>query len=251
MVVAKMSNPKVWKSCVGAMVNIIEEAAFKFTPEGVKMRAMDPSHVALVDFDLPASAFSEYEVKDQVTIGVNLLEMDRVLSRAKPDDELVIELDEKQNRLNFTFKGASTRRLNLSLINVKEADLREPKIQFTATVGLLAGILQDGLKDAEMVADKVRFEAKAGEFSMVAEGDKGTSELRVGEKDKGMVKLEVGRPAGATFSSKYLSDMVKGASSGDTVSIGLGTDLPVQLDFPVAGDKGRLRFLLAPRIEAE
>jgi len=251
MVSAKMSDSKVWKSCVGAMVNIIEEAAFKFAPEGVKMRAMDPSHVALVDFDLPASAFSEYDVKAPVVVGVNLLEMDRILSRAKSDDELAMELDEKQNRLNFTFKGASTRRLNLSLINVQDADLREPKIQFTTAVDLLAGIFQDGLKDAELVGDKVRLEVKAGEFLMVAEGDKGNSELKVSEKDKGMVKLEVSRPAGATFSSKYLSDMVKGASSGETVHISMGSDLPVQLDIPVSGAKGRLRFLLAPRIEAE
>ncbi|MEW6221754.1 MAG: proliferating cell nuclear antigen (pcna) [Candidatus Hadarchaeota archaeon] len=251
MVRVKMEDSKVWKSCVKAMVNIIEEASFKFTPEKVKMMAMDPSHVALVDFELPASAFSEYEVEEPATIGVNLMEMDKVLSRAKPDDELAMELDDKQSRLNFTFKGASTRKLNMALIDVREAELKEPKIQFTATAEVLAGVLQDGLKDAELVGDKVRFDVKDKELSMVAEGDKGTSELKLGDKDEGLVKLKADRPAGATFGIRYLADMVGGAGSGDQVSISLGSDLPIQLDLPIAGGKGRLRFLLAPRIEAE
>ena len=50
---------------------------------------------------------------------------------------------------------------------------------------------------------------------------------------------------------KYLSDITKSASSNDLIKINLGTNLPIQLDFPIAGGEGRLRFLLAPRIEGE
>jgi proliferating cell nuclear antigen len=53
------------------------------------------------------------------------------------------------------------------------------------------------------------------------------------------------------FNIKYLGDMTKAASSTDVITINLGMDLPIQLDFPVAEGKGKLRFLLAPRIEAE
>jgi proliferating cell nuclear antigen len=69
--------------------------------------------------------------------------------------------------------------------------------------------------------------------------------------DQGLLKLDIKQPARATFNIKYLSDMTKAAGSSDVITINLGTDLPIQLDFPVAGGNGRLRFLLAPRIEAE
>lgn len=251
MTSAKMAESKVLKTCVEMMVNLIEEAAFKFTPEGIKMKAMDPSHIALVDFELPASAFTEYNFKQPIVLGINLLEMEKVISRGKADDELILELDEKQNRLGLTFKGVSTRRLSLPLIDIRETELPEPKIQFTATAEVLAGVIQDGLKDAEIVSDNVRFELDETGLVISAESDKGTAELKLKKGDKGLLKLSVKQPARAMFNIKYLIDMTKGAGSEDPITISLGTDLPIQLDFPVADGKGRLRFLLAPRIEAE
>jgi proliferating cell nuclear antigen len=250
MIKARMSDTKIWKTCVGSMVNLIEEAAFKFTPAGVKMRAMDPSHIALVDFELPPDAFAEYEVKAPTILGINLMEMNKVLSRAKPGDELGMEFDEKQNRLTLTFKGKSTRRLSLPLISMDEREFPEPKIPFVAEIEVNAGVVQDGLKDAELVTDNVQFSVDKESFVMRAEGDKGSTELKLSKDDKeALAKLKVDQPARAVFNIKYLRDMMEGASSSDSVTILLGTDLPVQLDFRIS--KGKLRFLLAPRIEAE
>jgi proliferating cell nuclear antigen len=251
MVSIRMAESKVFKTCIGMMVNLIEEAAFKFTPEGIKMKAMDPSHIALVDFELPVAAFVEYNVKQPTVLGINLLEMNKIMSRGKAEDELILELDEKQNRMGLTFKGVSTRRLSLPLIDVREAELPEPKLQFTATAEVLAGVIQDGLKDAEIVGDNVRFELSDNGLVISAESDKGTTELKLGKGDKGLAKLNVKQPARAMFNIKYLGDMTKAASSTDVITINLGMDLPIQLDFPVAEGKGKLRFLLAPRIEAE
>ncbi len=251
MVSVRMEESKVWKTCIGMMVNLIEEAAFKFTPDGIKMKAMDPSHIALVDFELPATAFVEYKVKQPTVLGINLLEMYKIMSRGKAEDELTLELDEERNRMGLTFKGASTRRLSLPLIDIREAELPEPKLQFTATAEVLAGVIQDGLKDAEIVGDNVRFELSNDGLLISAESDKGTAELKLGKGDKALAKLNVKQLARAMFNIKYLSDMTKAASSSDIITINLGMELPIQLDFPVADGKGRLRFLLAPRIEAE
>lgn len=251
MVSIRMEESKVWKTCIGMMVNLIEEAAFKFTPEGIKMKAMDPSHIALVDFELPAGAFTEYNVKHPGVLGINLLEMDKIMSRSKAEDELILEVDEEHNRMGITFKGASTRRLSLPLIDVREAELPEPKLQFTTTAEVMAGVVQDGLKDSEIVGDNVKFELSDSGLLISAESEKGTAELKLGKGDKGLVKLNVKQPARATFSITHLNNMTKAASSTDIMTINLGTDLPIQLDFPVAGGKGRLRFLLAPRMESE
>lgn len=251
LVSARMGDSKTWKNCVGVMVNLIEEAAFKFTPEAVKMKAMDPSRVALIDFELQSSAFDEYGFKQQTVLGVNLVEMNKILARAKAEDELTIEFDEKGNRLVLIMKGISTRRFSLPLVDIGETELPEPKLQFPATADVLAGVIQDGLKDAEIVSDKVKFELNEEGFFIFAESEKGATELKLKKGDKALQKLEVKKPSRAMYSLKYLSDMVKAAGSSEIVTISLGTDLPIQLDFPIAGNKGKLRFLLAPRIEGE
>jgi proliferating cell nuclear antigen len=116
---------------------------------------------------------------------------------------------------------------------------------------ILAGVIQDGLKDAELISDNVRFEISEEGFFITAEGDRGSTELKLCKGDKGLLKLSVKERARAMFNIKYLTDMTKAAGAADVIRISLGTDLPIQLDYPVAGGVGRLRFLLAPRVESE
>ncbi len=53
------------------------------------------------------------------------------------------------------------------------------------------------------------------------------------------------------FSLDYFSKMVKASSTSENVSINLGTDYPVRLEFDIAEGKGHVVYLLAPRIESE
>jgi proliferating cell nuclear antigen len=251
MISAKMKDAKTWKTCISAMVNIIGEAAFKFTSSGIKVKAMDSSHVALVDFELPASAFPEYKVKDSKTLGINLVEMNKIMSRAKGDEELVLKFEEEKNRLVLGLKGTSTRQFSLPLIDIEESALPEPSLQFPAMAEVEAGVIQDGLKDAEIVGDNVRFEVNKNEFSMSTESDKGSSELKLHKGDAALKELKADQPAKAMFNISYLINMTKAASSSDVMVIHLGTDLPIQLNYQLGGGKGRLMFLLAPRIETE
>ncbi len=248
---ASMDGSKLWKTCISAIANLIDEAAFKFTPKGVEMKAMDPSHVALVDFELPAKAFGEYDVKEETVLGIDMAEMSKIMSRAKAEDRFILELDEEKNRLTFTFKGASTRRFSLPLIDIGEAELPEPKLQFTASVEVVAGAVQDGLRDAELVGDNVRFEVSEKEFRMSSESDTGSAEMKLSRGDEGLKKLDIKQPARSMYNINYLDNMTKAASSDDVITVNLGSDLPIQFNFPIAEGRGRLRFLLAPRIEAE
>jgi len=50
---------KEFTSIITEVSNLIDEAAFKITEEGISMRAMDPSRVVLVDLNLPAEIFSK------------------------------------------------------------------------------------------------------------------------------------------------------------------------------------------------
>lgn len=242
-----MKNPKLWKTCVSAASALVQEAAFVVSPKGLKMKAMDPSHIALIDIDLPAGAFEGFEVEKPTIIGVSLAEMNRIVSRAKPDDELTIEFDET-NRLTLTLGGPPERHFSTPVIDVRKEDLPEPKLKLTATAEVVAGAIQDGIKDAELIGDLVNIEASKDGIRMWAESDKGTSELRLNAGDEVLPKLDVSEPARAGYHVKQLGDMVKTCFPADIIKIGLGTDQPIQLDRPIAS--GRLRFILAPRIES-
>lgn len=247
----KMDNSEVWKDCIGAVSNLIDEVNLEFSEDGVMMKAMDPSHVALADFKLSSDALSEYDLEAPLKLGVDLAEMDKVLSRAGRGDEFVMEFDEDENRLRLIFKGDSTRRFSLPLLEIEEEELPEPDLAFTASAKVTAGTINDGLKDAALVGDNVKFELTENEFVMKIESDTGSAELELPKGSPGLQELEVNEPSEAMYNIGYLEDMIKAAASNDLVKINHGVDLPIQVIFDIADGNGHLKFLLAPRVETE
>ena len=53
------------------------------------------------------------------------------------------------------------------------------------------------------------------------------------------------------FPLDYFSNLIKAMPSDIVVKIELDNDYPAKFNFNVAGDKGRVMYLLAPRIENE
>ena len=61
MFLAKTATANEWKAIAAAVKTLVEEATFEANVEGLTFRAMDPSHVALVDLSLPNSSFSSFD----------------------------------------------------------------------------------------------------------------------------------------------------------------------------------------------
>lgn len=244
-----MENPKVLKTCMSAVASLVEEAAFIASPDGLKLRTMDATHTVLLDLDLPACAFSRFEVEKQTTIGVKLAEMNKVLSRAKPNDGMLVEFDEQAGRMAISLSGPPQRRFNVPVIEVESVSYPDPKIAFPATAEVQAGILQDGVKDAELVrASPVKIEIAESGLRMWADGANGSSELRLETASKALANLKVASPTQAGYSPERLGGILSVCAPNDTVGVSLGTDMPIRVDCAVGS--GKLRFLLAPIVEA-
>ncbi len=246
-----MDNSEVWKDSIGAISNLIDEVNFEFKEDGIEMKAMDPSHVALADFQLSSDAFDVYEIEEPLKLGVDLAEMDKIMSRAKKSDEFILEFNEDENRLKLEFRGASTRRFSLPILEIEEEELPEPDLDFTAEAKVTAGAISGGLKDAALVGDNVRFELSEDKFVMKIESDTGSAEMELSKDSDGLEELEVREPSEAMYNIGYLEDMFKAASSNDLVDVDHGVDLPIRITFQIAEGKGHLKFILAPRVETE
>src|SRR3989304_2391782 len=53
----KVSDAKLLRDMVTAISILVDEATFKIDPDGLKLRAMDPSRVAMIDFEWPKTVF--------------------------------------------------------------------------------------------------------------------------------------------------------------------------------------------------
>ena len=243
----EFKDAKIWKACMSAVSSLVDEAVFVLSPDGMKMRAMDSSHVALVELDIPPKAFETFEVKKRVTIGIDIPEMMKVIARAKTGEGLTAELDEGDGgRLRLVFAGPPVRKFNVPLIDVRETDYPDPKLAFTATMEVQSNVILDGVKDAELISDAVEVDVTKDGLFIRAEGDKGASELALEVGNATLQNFAANPGARAKYSINYLGNILKNASP-TVVGVKLGNDMPIQIIYPIG--EGRARFLVAPRVE--
>ena len=238
---------KDFTSIITEVSNLIDEAAFKITKEGISMRALDPSRVVLVDLNLPAEIFSKYYIEEEETIGLNMDHFKKILKRAKSDDILILRKG-KDAFLKIIMQGIATRKFELPLIEVEELELDLPNLPFTAKAVILGEVLKEAVKDASLVSDSIKFIAKENEFVMRAEGETQEVEIKLTLEDEGLLDLNVEEETKSAYGVSYLADMAKGIGKADEVVLRFGNEMPLQMDYPIR-DEGRLTFLLAPRVE--
>jgi len=237
-----------FQKSIEAIAVLIDEAEFVIDETGLALKATDPSQISMVDFVLEKKAFKEFSVEDKIKIGLDLDYFRQIMSRAKSDDQLTLELDDSGSRLNVSFKGASSRKFNLPLIDISSPDLPNPKIEFDAEVKLLAGVLQDALKDASLVSSHISLGVSGDKFVVKAESSKGNLDS-VTEKDKkNLIELNVKKEAMSMFPLDYLQDMLKTAQAATPVLLRMKANAPIEVSYGIG--LAKICYFLAPRIES-
>ena len=240
---ATVHDTRSWSNSIDAVAALIDEGAFQIDEAGIKLRAMDPSQIALVDFILPAKGFEKFEVDKSVSIGVDLLELSKITKRSKPEDKIELSFDGA--RLRMVFRGETTRNFSLSVMEAAANPPREPKIDFTADIKIAPSIIKDALKDAELVSNHVALSADGG-LSVRADGDTGSVEISF--KEDKLLSISVKAPSRAVFSLDHLNNILKEAEAPSVVSLSLKNDAPLRVEYSI-GD-AKVVYYLAPRIES-
>ncbi len=237
---------EVLREVTDVISTLVDEAKFNLAADSVAVKAVDPAHVAMVDMSIEKGAFEEYKA-DQGELGIDLDKVKEVLRLAKAGDVISLDHDEDRNRL-VCHVGNITRQMSL-VDTAGMSDPKVPSLDLPAKITVRTSELRQGIKASESVSDHIALIASSDGFEMVSEGDADTVRLDL-PKDL-LDELQCKEKVRSLFPLDYFSNMVKAISSASTVTIFLGNDYPVRLEFELAGEKGKATYLLAPRIESQ
>ena len=84
---------------------------------------------------------------------------------------------------------------------------------------------------------------------MHSEGETDRVDMKLPKE--GLSKLEVKEPVKSMYPLDFFSSMVKSITTSEEVTLHVGNEYPLKIEFTVAGGKGEGRFLLAPRVEED
>ncbi|MBN1157300.1 proliferating cell nuclear antigen (pcna) [Candidatus Woesearchaeota archaeon] len=242
-----LAEPKYFKDSLSIISELVNEARFKITKDSMDLVAMDPANVAMVMFKLLSSSFTEYDVKKEAELSINLSNLKLILRRVNPTDILTLELT-NDNKLKVELKGTTKRTFYIPLIEIEDKEQKVPDLKFPVTVKTKSSILTDAVEDADIVAESLTLSVTGDKFTIDAEGDMNQASIELKEDDSTHVVSDSKEKIKSRYSIEYLKKMITGAKLADEVTINFSTDYPLKLEYKTV-DKLMLAFILAPRVE--
>jgi len=238
----------IFRNLVRGVEIFVEEPEFVANGEGITFRAMDPSHVALVDLQIPRDACEKYECDGERKFAFRVERLNKILKRSKKNDS--VEFYVKGNEAEITLEdilGNDKRDFTTPLIESQYGTVPLPKLSFDATFVMDRKKFIEGLKDMEATGNHVNIEVtrEGVVFSTRGEEGKGSKEFKRSE----LKVLDVREPSKSTFSIEYLKKVLAAMVGADDVKGELATKTPIRLDMPIGHPDTTYHFYLAPRVE--
>jgi len=242
--VFKICQPD-FEQVLKSISTIVEDATFNLSPEGITFRAMDPSHVALIDVSLPNAMFEKYECEGESNFGVRV---DEIVKLVKQFD--------KRSRINVTINSSNELVLSnaeytykMRLIEASANDCPLPKIPYDAKSTIMSKTLQKFFQKVEVVSDYISFKNDGINLYMSGKGDAGELEIHLEKGHDDLMEISAkDEYSEGTYSLEYLIPYLKSFSANTPQSVEFSTQKPLRVDSKIA-NIGRLHFYLAPRVE--
>jgi proliferating cell nuclear antigen len=246
---SELSNVEPLRNLIKAISVVVEEGSFRIDEGQMRLLAMDPSHVAMVDFELPREFFDRYSAEGEARLSMNMRELLKFLDR-------VGEGGTAQDKIG---RGAVEGHIGVQAWrpykDLHPAPHRAPwrrrchprRSSSNPQPRLLTQSLRRAIRDASLVSEHVRIEMTSKELRIQASGEAGSvsSVWEMGADD--LLELKAQEDSRATFTISYLQDMINAAAmSSEVTSIELSTDMPIKMNFELP--QGKLIYYLAPCI---
>jgi proliferating cell nuclear antigen len=232
------------KEIVELLHTLVDEVKLNFGKDGLSVKAVDPSRVAMIDLSLSKAAFEEYK-SSGVEIGIEVEKLKEILKVARAGDTIKMTYDEEKNKL---ITEVATFKRYIPLLDLASmSDPKVPSLTHTAKAVVKAEDLRQGIRGTESVSSHITIEIKPDIFKIEGEAEQDRVEMTL-SKDKGEVEIDAKENAKSMYALDYFANVMKAISSAEKVTLHIAKDYPLKMEFDIAGGNGSVRFLLAPRM---
>ncbi|XP_020243736.1 proliferating cell nuclear antigen-like [Asparagus officinalis] len=246
------------KKVLESIKDLVTDANFDCSSSGFSLQAMDSSHVALVALLLRSEGFEHYRCDRNLSMGMNLNNMAKMLKCAGNDDIITIKADDGGDTVTFMFESPNQDRISdfeMKLMDIDSEHLGIPDAEYQAIVRMPSSEFSRICKDLSSIGDTVVISVTKEGVKFSTRGDIGSANIVCRQnasvdKPEEATVIEMNDPVSLTFALRYMNSFTKATPLSETVTISLSSELPVVVEYKVA-DMGYIRYYLAPKIEDE
>lgn len=256
---SELSKASLLQNIVDSVKDLITEAEFDISKQGISMQSMDSSHVSLVSLLLRGGSndFTKYRCDRNVNLGVSMKNLSNVLKCAGKDDVVKLRCDDQPDKLHLTFENEKNNKhteFGLKLMDIDAEHLGIPESKYMATVCMSSTEFRRICNDLKNFGETVTISAtKEGvKFSTAGESGSGSISLRQGgaaDDKTNNLQVTIVEPVVLNFALNFLIHFTKATPLSEMVILNLSSDSPLSVEYRMADDIGYLRYYLAPKID--
>lgn len=212
---------------------------------------MDNSHVSLVALSLQHDYFEKYRCDRNVSLGLDLKSLAKVLKCASGDDAVTIKAADKPDKVQLSFESLNKERTadyELRLLNLEQEHLGIPETDYACVVHMPSTEFARICRDLSAFSESVVIDCNKDGIKFSANGEMGSANIKLSETAKGDVSLQVEEPVTLTFAGRYLTTFTRATPLAEKVKIGMAADVPLLVEYPIE-DYGYIRYYLAPKVD--
>ena len=241
------------RTLVEVLKDVLNDINICFDETGMKIMAMDGSHVALIHMKLYADKFEHYFCQEKINVGLSMTAWYKLMKTVNNSDTVSMFIDSENNHeLGITIENAdknSCTTFMLKLLDVDDDELNIPDVEINCVVTMPSNDFQRMCRDMLNIGDTVELTSTNDGLLFKCNGDFARQETLIGETTHGLTfnkkddELITGK-----FALKYINLFTKSTNLCNTIELYLKPDYPLILKYNVA-NLGEIRFCLAPKCE--
>lgn len=232
------------KTCFEVLKDILNDININFTKDGVNITALDNAKVALINMNLHASKFEEYECQEPITAGVNISNLFKILKIITSNDILSISVADKEF-MNIVIENDTKNSksvFELSLLWINDDTLEIPEIVPDCTTILPSVDFQRICRDMSNIGDYVNISRKKNILEIACKGDFANQVTSIDTEQD-----DFGGSIGNKYSLKFINMFTKATNMCSNMKIQQKAPterMPVNFVYDVA-NLGSVEFFLA------
>jgi proliferating cell nuclear antigen PCNA len=209
------SDSSAFRSAIEALKEFLPEAQLRVTTTGVRINGMDRAHVGFVDYELARGDCKTLKVAVPQTIGLNLVNLAKVLSNVGAGDTLRFSLVQGADRLIVNYSNDKIGKkavYEIPLMMINEDAVELPELSYGAKVVAKTSDIVGVVKEVGAFGDALVLTLNPDGFHMESTGDMGSAKQTLENTDDRDMELTEDSVS-STFATKYLSGILKGGAS--------------------------------------
>lgn len=237
------SDINLFKSAFGAIANIVNEVEMEIDSDGIRLNAIDGSHVTFVHLNIDEPSFDLYECDKPHKIRFDTDEFLKFIKRANKDSILELSID--SNNLVIRFEGLTNKTFKLRLMDVESDVPPMPDIEYPVRLALETKLFKEIVTDIDNFSQKLEIHNDNEKVLFTAMGDFCDAEI---EWEHGQ---NIRESCKSIYDLSKIKEMLKADKFSNNCYLLYGSDMPLRVDLQSPDENEILSFLLAPRIEEE